>query len=74
MSRFEGRVAFVTGAGSGADKTWVFDAAQTSHTADSYTLNIGDATASYELDYAMMSNFTLSGGFDGLAARKPPAS
>jgi len=55
-----------TGAGTGADKTWTFTPAQTSHTFDTYTLNAFDGTQAYELDYCFATGFNLSWGFDDL--------
>jgi len=55
-----------TGAGTGADKTWTFTPAQTSHAFDTYTINAGDNTQAYEIDYCFATNFSLSAGFDDL--------
>lgn len=59
-------IAGETGAGTADDKTWTFTPAQTTHTFDTYTLNVGDGTQNFEIDYGFMTGFSLSGGFDDL--------
>jgi len=61
-SMLEGGVT-PTGAGP---YVWSFTGGSTTHTFDTYTLNVGDDTQMYEVDYGIMSEFSISGGFDDL--------
>jgi len=56
----------LSGAGTGADKTWSTTAGGTTASFDTYTLNAFDATQCYEVDYGFMTGFSISGGSDDL--------
>jgi hypothetical protein len=57
----------VTGSGAGADKAWAFAPSQTGANAqESYTVEVGDPTQEFEVEYCQASGFKLSAARGGL--------
>lgn len=57
----------VTGTGAGADKAWAFAPSQTGANAqEAYTIEVGDATQNYDVEYCQASAWRLSAERGGL--------
>lgn len=57
----------LTGTGAGGDKAWdTGKVGAATHTFSTFTLNAFDASQCYEIDYAFMTDFSISAGFDDL--------
>lgn len=53
----------LTGAGAMADKTWTWQPAQTAaNTPEAYSIDVGDDTQNWRIQYGMMSGWKLSAG------------
>jgi hypothetical protein len=56
-----------TGSGAGNDKTWTFaPTLTTQETADTFTVEVGDATQNFDVEYCVARRIALSASRDGL--------
>lgn len=59
----------LTGVGAGADKTWTWQPSQTAaNVPEAYSVDVGDDTQNYRLQYAMMRSWKLASALDDVTS------